>query len=240
MTTRVFLGPTLPVAEAEKALPAAEFFPPVSVGDVLRAVRAGCRTIVLVDGYFQGVPSVWHKEIMYALSQGVTVIGCSSMGALRAAELCRYGMQGYGRIFSSYNDGSYEDDDEVAVIHGDAESGYRPLSEPMVNIRYGLDLARRAGVISGELEELLVRQAKQVFYADRHWSRVIADAGPGETADRLRRFLRETDTNLKRADAIETLWRIANGELHACAPAADFTFEETYSFLVLQESEGYC
>ena len=199
---------------------------------------------MLVDGYFQGVPSVWHKEIMYALSRDVTVVGCSSMGALRAAELCRYGMEGYGRIFVAYRDGFYEDDDEVAVVHGDAESGYRGISEPMVNIRYGLGLARRGGVISANLEEQLVRKAKAAFYADRHWARVLADAantaGGEGGVDRLRRFLRETDTNLKRADAIETLWRIANGDLEPCDTAEDFTFEETYSFLALQESESGC
>ena len=242
MRTCVFLGPTLPLAEAEKILPMADFLPPVSVGDVLRAVRDGYENLVLVDGYFHGVPSVWHKEIMYALSLDIGVVGCSSMGALRAAELWPYGMAGSGRIFEAYRDGTYESDDEVAVLHGDEESGYRCASEPLVNIRHGLDLARRAGVLSAALERQLVGRAKGLFYADRHWARVVADLASltrsEDKAGRLRRFLRETDTDLKRADAIETLWRIADGDLRRPEMIESFTFEETHSFLMLRAAEG--
>ncbi|TLS47838.1 hypothetical protein FE633_02410 [Streptomyces montanus] len=53
---------------------------------------------------------------MYALSRHVTVVGCSSMGAPRAAELWPYGMAGCGRIFAAYRDGIYESDEK---------SGYR-------------------------------------------------------------------------------------------------------------------
>ena len=50
--------------------------------------------IGVIDGYFDGVPSVWHKEILWALSQGIRVFGGASMGALRAAELDGFGMTG--------------------------------------------------------------------------------------------------------------------------------------------------
>ena len=52
--------------------------------------------IGIVDGFFHQQPSVWHREILYALSQGVPVFGGASMGALRAAELADYGMTGVG------------------------------------------------------------------------------------------------------------------------------------------------
>jgi len=81
-----------------------------------------------------------------------------------------------------------------------------------------------------------------LFYADRHWSRVVADlaglTGSEDEAARLRRFLRETDTDLKRADAIETLWRIADGDLKRPEMIESFTFEETHSFLMLRAAEG--
>ncbi len=62
-------------------------------------MEAGYRTLLLIDGYFHQVPSVQHKEILYALHQGLAVFGCSSMGALRAAELADFGMVGIGRVF---------------------------------------------------------------------------------------------------------------------------------------------
>ena len=52
--------------------------------------------IGLIDGYFERVPSVSHKEILWAMSQGIVVIGAASMGALRAAELAPFGMLGVG------------------------------------------------------------------------------------------------------------------------------------------------
>ena len=41
-------------------------------------------------------------------------------------------MIGVGEIFEAFRDGRLEDDDEVAVIHGEAEGGYRNLSTAMV------------------------------------------------------------------------------------------------------------
>ena len=106
MSTCVFLGPTLPTAEVAGILDAT-CLPPVQLGDVYRVVaRHRPRAIGIVDGYFQWAPAVWHKEILWAICQGVHVFGAASMGALRAAELAPFGMQGVGRIFEAYRDGS--------------------------------------------------------------------------------------------------------------------------------------
>ncbi|HEY0580591.1 MAG TPA: TfuA-like protein, partial [Chloroflexota bacterium] len=98
MTVYVFVGPTLPVDEARAVLEAT-YLPPVSQGDVYRAARAGARAIGIIDGYFERMPAVWHKEILWAMAEGVHVFGSSSMGALRAAELAPFGMTGVGDIF---------------------------------------------------------------------------------------------------------------------------------------------
>ena len=45
------------------------------------------RQSLIIDGSFQSQPAVRHKEILWALSRGIPVIGAASMGALRAAEL---------------------------------------------------------------------------------------------------------------------------------------------------------
>jgi len=60
---------------------------------------------------------VAHKEILDVLKKGVTVVGGSSMGALRAAELDAFGMVGAGRIYECYRSGRIEADDEVAVTY---------------------------------------------------------------------------------------------------------------------------
>ncbi len=156
MTACVFVGPTLAVADARNVFDAT-YFPPAKHGDVYRAVALlKPQAIGLIDGYFQWSGSVWHKEILWSMREGVHVFGASSMGALRAAELAPFGMRGVGRIFEAYRAGVFgaagddalEDDDEVCVVHGPAESGYVAASEALVNIRRTLADAVSANVIS--------------------------------------------------------------------------------------------
>ena len=61
--------------------------------------------IGVIDGYFEVVPTVWHKEILWAMSQGIHVYGAASIGALRAAELAEFGMNGVGQIYQQYRSG---------------------------------------------------------------------------------------------------------------------------------------
>ena len=93
MTVYVFAGPTLRHDEIREHLDAV-CLPPAAQGDVYRAALNRPRVIAVVDGYFEGVPAVWHKEVLWALDHGIHVFGSASMGALRAAELAHFGMTG--------------------------------------------------------------------------------------------------------------------------------------------------
>lgn len=82
------------------------FLPPARRGDVFSAASdSATDAIVLIDGYFGEVPSVLHKELLWALSRGVPVYGAASMGALRASEMFVYGMRGHGWIYEAYRRG---------------------------------------------------------------------------------------------------------------------------------------
>lgn len=175
--TLVYVGPTLPADEVRAALPAAMVMPPAAVGDILRAARMrGVRRIAIIDGYFERMAAVWHKEILVALERGIAVYGASSMGALRAAELARFGMIGVGSIYRDYARGALVADDEVAVAHLPAEYGYRVISDALVNIRYGLAQAATAGVIEPALVPRLVELARVRFYRERTWAQLFDDA----------------------------------------------------------------
>ncbi len=172
MTTLLFIGPTLQVAPRDRL----EVRPPAAVGDVLRASRErGVRRIALVDGYFERMAAVWHKEILLALERGIAVYGAASMGALRAAELAAFGMIGVGKIYSDFARGLLTADDEVAVAHLPAEAGYRAISDALVNLRDGLARAARARVIAGKTRDALIELARARFYRERSWSRLIDD-----------------------------------------------------------------
>jgi hypothetical protein len=208
----VFLGPSLPADEAS-ALLDAEYRPPARQGDVYRVLAAGVDTIVLIDGVFHNTPSVWQRELLDALEDGITVVGGASMGAIRAAELESFGMQGSGTVFRWYRDGMIDGDDEVALRHSDADHGFRALSEPLVNIRATLAAAVSQGCLRAEAAAALVEQAKTTYYPDRCYQQLLAGplarGWPIAVRSGLIRFLRHRAIDLKRADAIETLRRVA-------------------------------
>ena len=171
--------------------------------------------------------------IAWALEQGRTVAGAASMGALRAAELAQFGMIGVGRIFEAYATGRFdpftepfEDDDEVAVLHGPAETGYA-ATEAMVDVRATLAAARDADVITTDDMLSVAGVAKAQFYKRRTWGSVLAAAHglPDEALGTLRSWLTENRVQQKRLDAAELLRQTARRELVADIPP--FRFEQT-------------
>ena len=204
MALIAFAGPSVgsPDPAAARRI---DFRPPARCGDITRAVRERPAAIGLIDGVFETAASVWHKEILYALEQGVVVFGAASIGALRAAELEPFGMIGIGEIFAAYRDGRLEDDDEVAVLHGPGEVGYLPLTEAMINVRAAVAGAEQAGVLTPDAAWVFCRVAKELFYKRRTWVRIAAGAvAGGVAADVVRRFERwrvRSGVDVKRRDA---------------------------------------
>jgi hypothetical protein len=231
MDAVVFTGPTLSASDVHEVMDAI-CLPPAAQGDVFRAACQSPAAIGIIDGYFERVPSVWHKEILWAMSQGIHVFGSASMGALRAAELWSFGMVGVGAIFQGYRDGSIEDDDEVAVVHGLAEDGYRPGSDSMVNIRVTLHKAEAEGILAGPTRRVLEQVAKELFYARRAYPRILelaTERGLPETElASFRRWLRGGAVNQKRDDALAMLRAMRDLlETHSGPKRVSYSFEET-------------
>jgi hypothetical protein len=238
MRVVVFTGPTLSVPAGRELLPGATFLPPAACGDVYRAWRGGATIIALVDGRFDQSLSVWHKEILWAISQGVTVLGAASMGALRAAELHELGMIGVGRIFGWFRDGELEDDDEVAVAHGAEADGYATRSVALVNMRVTLARARNQGIVGAETARTLGTLAKDLFYPDRRYETVIglaADAIGTDERARLSGWLRDGQVDQKRADAVELLSGLRDGTFGAGGVAAPVEFSYTQPWHALRQ-----
>lgn len=205
MSIVVFTGPTLSAKEGRVELEAT-FLPPAAAGDLYRASLSKPQAIALVDGYFDSKPAVRHKEILWAMSQGIHVFGCASMGALRAAELAAFGMEGVGAIFEDYLTGKLTDDDEVAIAQGDSENDYAALSEAMVNIRATLRVAESAGVVSARARHALETLAKHLFYPNRSYPNIMRQASnlglSEEELTRFRKWLPRGKVDQKRRDAV--------------------------------------
>jgi TfuA-like protein len=125
-----------------------------------------------------------------------------------------------------------QDDDEVAVLHGPADSGFLPLSEAMVNIRATLARAAAGGVIAHGSRERLERLAKATFYQERTWPTLL-EAGrtaglPKDELAALETWLAGGRIDQKRLDAQAML--AAMRDFLAADPApkrVEFHFEWT-------------
>lgn len=212
MKTAVFVGPSLQVTQVRTMLPTASILPPAGVGDIYQAVLQGYRRILLIDGEFKSRPAVWHKEIHYALSRQVLMIGCSSMGALRAAELQQIGMIGSGWVYEQYSEGHIHDDDEVAVTFCPQELEFQPVSLALAAIRYGLLKAETTLSISHAFSRLIIKEFKKLYYPDRTPKRltqlIMTTECSGVTLlqrKHLASCLTSEWSDIKRLDAIATI-----------------------------------
>jgi hypothetical protein len=208
----VFTGPSMSAAEVKDAFASVEaevtVLPPIEQGDILRLAARLPDVIGIVDGTFFHAPAVLHREILFALERGVRVLGAASIGALRAAELDRFGMEGIGAVYRAYRAGTLESDAEVAVLHGSAADGYRPLTEALVTIRHNLRLARRRRVISPRTAAAVLRAARRLHFTTRTRAALLA-AVPGDERPAFARFLEREDADLKRQDALLLVRTIA-------------------------------
>ncbi|MDC0749251.1 TfuA-like protein [Polyangium mundeleinium] len=218
MKVHIFTGPTLSAEEGLRELDAM-YRPPAAQGDVYHAAQEEPAVIGILDGSFEHVPSMAHKEVLWAMSRGIHVFGAASLGALRAAELGPFGMEGVGEIHAAYARGDLTDDDEVAVAHRLAEGGYRPVSEAMVNMRETLRRATLRGVITEGSREALIQAARELFYAERCYPAILASGRvrgvPEAELSALRDALPELRVDVKKRDALAMLRlireRIASG-----------------------------
>src|SRR5439155_1220599 len=169
--------------------------------------------------------------------------GSASIGALRAAELLPFGMEGVGAVFELYRDGIFEDDDEVALAHGPAETGFVSASEAMVNIRQTLRKAERLGIISTELRVSLEKIGKGLFYPDRNYSTVLRHALENGSSQpeltRLQQWLPNHRVNQKRDDALLML-RVIRDQLEQGLrrKTVSYSFEQTAMWQSAQRQAG--
>lgn len=230
----LFAGPSL--FGADCALGEIEVRPPARQGDVDRAVSDGAAAIGLVDGVFGSVPSVWHKEILFALSQGVAVLGAASLGALRAAECHSFGMRAVGTIAADYIAGRRRDDGDVCLIHATAELGFLPLSEPLVDVEATLSAMVASDTATGVEAAALLAAARNLYFSDRDLERLCSEARLPAFAERYRRHR----VSAKTRDALELV-----AELRQCpdwrGPRPDWNFvasDPWRSYLGRQERQG--
>jgi hypothetical protein len=231
----VFLGPSLETERARTYLDAL-YRPPAEQGHIIEIVRRHRpRAIVLIDGAFASVPAVRHKEILWALSRGVEVFGAASLGALRAAELAGFGMQGHGFIYRWFRAHPFAEDDEVAVAMTPPSLGAAPLSDALIDMRLTFRKAERAGIISAELRRLVAQAARAAHFQERSYSGVFEAVrleGPSwaiASLPELEAWIRRNGVSQKSVDAEGLLrWVVAPTRQRVRTPLARFAVTEAF------------
>lgn len=228
MTLHVFVGPTLTEDGVLKVAPRAVVHRPVRHGDLLALHVGPGDTLLIIDGVFHQTAPVRHKEIIDALARGARVIGASSMGALRAAELWQCGMEGVGLVFSMYAKGALDADDEVAVSHLPSDD-HQQRTIPLVSLRWTVANGVTAQAVRAADGEALIDAARTLHYTERTWPALVhatRQLYPAATdaAQALREFAQRHPelSDLKRRDALLALSHALDSQpasTSKCTPA---------------------
>lgn len=162
--------------------------PPARRGDIDALVGAGPPgVVVLCDGVFQSAPAVSHAELARAIDAGWQVWGVSSLGAIRAHEMRREGMRGWGWVYAQFRRHADFTDDEMALLHL-PEPSYLPLTEPLVNLRHALEVEGPALGITPVARRAAITDLRTVWFGERTLERMQeALVGPGGVEPRAAR-----------------------------------------------------
>jgi ribosomal protein S12 methylthiotransferase accessory factor len=209
----VFLGPSVPMDVAQRTLPQACYRPPIKRGD-LDDVPAGA-LVGIIDGVFAQNLAISPGEIRDALARGVTIYGAASMGALRAAEIP--GIHGVGRIYEMYCTGAIERDDEVALLFDPHTN--KPLTQPLVNIRYAVERLVRSASLSRKAGDAIIEACSQLHYGERTFGNIFKHSKLAQKMDADYTIQLLQNFDLKRDDALFLLETLALVKTPASLPA---------------------
>ena len=203
----IFLGPSLSREKARKILDA-DYRLPAKKGDLLQLILKEVNIVGLVDGYFlQDYPPTPIEVYNLVRKRNVKVFGSSSLGALRAVELGKYGMIGIGKIFRLFRDGILESDDEVAVTFTDY-TNYK--SEALIDIRYNLFLAQKYNIIDNSTGRSILKVSKQTYFPYRTYEDILDKCKSkypeiNSKIESFRDYILNNKKSLKERDAVRLL-----------------------------------
>ncbi len=206
----VYTGPSLSHEEALSINPEIELRNPIKKGDLLELmVVHDSANVLMIDGYFNTELSIWHKEIQLAIENGIYIIGCSSMGALRAVECKSIGMQGYGNVYEAYLSNQLLGDDEVCVAHYNLNNNYfAATSIPLINIRLTLQRSKEKNIFPTAHIDRYIELIKYIDYDQRIWP-VIEKNIPSDLKQ-ISKYLKLNLIDYKENDAKRLLKKIKN------------------------------
>lgn len=197
----VFGGPSLSMVPPQ-LLTGFEVRPPIKRGELTALQGEPPRTVLVVDGLFGGSMAVTPLECRQLLSLGWRLLGCSSIGALRASELWSAGMIGVGTIYHLLRLEKIPADADVAVAY---EAGsWQELGASVVHVR-----AIAARLTSAISAAELVHAARRIHWLERGWADVLKAWGAlgvdSQTLAKAKAMSVNEALHPKKLDALEAI-----------------------------------
>src|SRR5919112_5113973 len=206
----IFLGPTLSIEKAKEILDA-DYRMPAKKGDILQLISTSVDIVGIIDGYFlQDYPPTPIEVYNLLRKKDLLVMGSSSLGALRAVELKKFGMIGIGKIFNLFFKGVLDADDEVAVTF----TGYSEYkTDALIDIRYNLFLALKNKIIDEKTKKNILRISKKTYFPYRTYKDIVGESkmtfpDQKKQIEDFGEYLIKHKKSLKEEDAVKLLIRI--------------------------------
>jgi len=176
--------------------------------------------IIVADGLYKNIPAPWHKEFLLTLEAGKRVIGVSSLGALRAAELDSFGVKGYGKVYEYFKSG-IRDDSDVALLHMAEYEGWKPTTVAFVEVYFWLETLRESGTIDSQTFEILTEKQRSCYFEKRTWGYVRRELESLVGVDTAEKCI-EMFVSQKKQDLEEVLHTHRLGELNSSDYSLNF------------------
>lgn len=162
----MFAGPSI-TKIPEKFFSKITVCPPIKTGDLEPLISLQPRICVIIDGVFSKNRAITPFECIELINLGWIVIGSSSMGALRAADLYSMGMIGIGEVYNMYRLGICTSDADVAVVYDFSNAAYKELTISLVHVRSLLQGLENKQLIDAIKSRKLLLKAKQIIWYER-------------------------------------------------------------------------
>jgi TfuA protein len=205
----VFGGPSLELIPKE-LINKVKCFPPIKSGDLDILYSLPPSICIIIDGVFSGKRAVTIFECRELLEKGWVVIGASSMGALRAADLWSYGMIGIGDVYNMFRIGVCRSDADVAVVYNILEDFLcEEITISMVHVRSVLHYLSTKGSIDKAKARLLICKARQISWEERmpsvlfdEWGKFL---GQEKLINKIKRHFNQPRLHPKKVDAVNAM-----------------------------------
>lgn len=179
------------------------FHPPIQAGDLIDLLPCKHTGVIICDGIYWTKPAIQIPEILYAIKSGITVVGVSSYGALRYADITEVnGMLGVGKICEMFKRASTIEDADVAVFHND-QFPFNSFSLPVVNI---IQTIKELKMYNNSESRALLEYLRSIPIPQRTWLNMERWASQeNKKAKLLVEAIKQNYQNQKYLDLLEAL-----------------------------------